>query len=34
MQNAYPNKEAFIALATERMPFGKYKGLRLYENQT
>ncbi len=26
-----PDKEAFIALATERMPFGKYKGLRLMD---
>ncbi len=26
-----PDKEAFIALATERMPFGKYKGLRLVD---
>ncbi|OFZ58571.1 MAG: hypothetical protein A2328_11535 [Bdellovibrionales bacterium RIFOXYB2_FULL_36_6] len=30
-KNIYPNKEAFIALATERMPFGKYKGLRLVD---
>ena len=30
-KNVYPNKEAFIALATERMPFGKYKGLRLVD---
>ena len=26
-----PDKEAFIALTTERMPFGKYKGLRLVD---
>ena len=26
-----PDKEAFIALMTERMPFGKYKGLRLVD---
>jgi len=26
-----PDKDAFIALATERMPFGKYKGLRLVD---
>ncbi len=26
-----PNEKAFIALATERMPFGKYKGLRLVD---
>jgi len=26
-----PEKDAFIALATERMPFGKYKGLRLVD---
>jgi len=26
-----PDKEAFIALATTTMPFGKYKGLRLVD---
>ena len=26
-----PDKDAFIALATERMPFGKYKGVRLVD---
>ena len=26
-----PDKEAFIALATTKMPFGKYKGLRLID---
>lgn len=26
-----PNKEDFIALATAKMPFGKYKGLRLVD---
>ena len=26
-----PDKEAFITLATEIMPFGKYKGLRLVD---
>jgi len=26
-----PEKEAFIALATTKMPFGKYKGLRLID---
>ena len=26
-----PDKEAFIALATTKMPFGKYKGLRLVD---
>jgi uncharacterized protein (DUF3820 family) len=25
------DKEAFIALATAKMPFGKYKGLRLVD---
>ena len=26
-----PDKEAFIALATTQMPFGKYKGMRLVD---
>jgi uncharacterized protein (DUF3820 family) len=26
-----PDKEAFIALATTKMPFGKYKDLRLVD---
>lgn len=26
-----PDKEVFIALTTERMPFGKYQGLRLVD---
>ncbi len=26
-----PDKEAFITLATTKMPFGKYKGLRLVD---
>ena len=26
-----PDKEAFIALATTKMPFGKYKGMRLVD---
>ena len=26
-----PEREAFIALATTKMPFGKYKGLRLVD---
>jgi len=26
-----PDKEAFISLATTKMPFGKYKGLRLVD---
>jgi len=26
-----PDKEAFIALATTKMPFGKYKGFRLVD---
>lgn len=26
-----PDKEAFIALASATMPFGKYKGLRLVD---
>jgi hypothetical protein len=26
-----PDKQAFIALATATMPFGKYKGLRLVD---
>jgi len=26
-----PDKEAFIALATTKIPFGKYKGLRLVD---
>ena len=31
MPSVVPDKEAFIALATEIMPFGKYKGLRLVD---
>lgn len=31
MQSVVPDKQAFIDLATERMPFGKYKGLRLVD---
>ncbi len=31
MHPIIPDKEAFLALATERMPFGKYKGLRLVD---
>jgi len=31
MQQIIPNKEAFIALATTKMPFGKYKVLRLVD---
>ena len=30
-QPIYPDKEAFIALATTTMPFGKYKGSRLVD---
>ena len=30
-QPVYPDKEAFIALATTKMPFGKYKGIRLVD---
>jgi len=30
-QSIYPDKEAFIALATTKMPFGKYKGIRLVD---
>ncbi len=26
-----PNKQLFILLATSKMPFGKYKGLRLID---
>ncbi|MDA3787913.1 MAG: DUF3820 family protein [Desulfobacula sp.] len=29
--NLEPDKTAFIALKTTRMPFGKYKGLRLVD---
>lgn len=31
MKPVTPDKDAFIALATEKMPFGKYKGLRLVD---
>jgi len=30
-QHIQPDPEAFIALATEIMPFGKYRGLRLVD---
>ena len=30
-QPIYPDKEAFIALATTIMPFGKYKGIHLVD---
>jgi len=30
-QPVYPDKEAFIALATTKMPFGKYKGIPLVD---
>ena len=30
-QPIYPDKKAFIALATTKMPFGKYKGIRLVD---
>jgi uncharacterized protein (DUF3820 family) len=30
-QPVYPDKEAFLALATAKMPFGKYKGIRLVD---
>ena len=31
VQPIYPDKKAFIALATTKMPFGKYKGIRLVD---
>ena len=31
IKNSQPDIEEFLALATERMPFGKYKGLRLMD---
>ena len=31
IQPVYPDKKAFIALATTKMPFGKYKGIRLVD---
>jgi uncharacterized protein (DUF3820 family) len=31
VQPVYPDKKAFIALATAKMPFGKYKGIRLVD---
>ena len=31
IQPIYPDKEAFIALATTKMPFGKYKGIHLVD---
>jgi uncharacterized protein (DUF3820 family) len=31
IQPIYPDKKAFIALATTKMPFGKYKGTRLVD---
>lgn len=30
-QPVYPDKKAFIALATTKMPYGKYKGVRLVD---
>jgi len=30
-QHVYPDKKAFIALATTKMPYGKYKGIRLVD---
>jgi uncharacterized protein (DUF3820 family) len=30
-QPIYPDKKAFIALAITKMPFGKYKGIRLVD---
>ena len=30
-QPLYPDKKAFIALATTKMPYGKYKGIRLVD---
>jgi len=30
-ENCTPNKEEFIKLTTMKMPFGKYKGLRLLD---
>ena len=29
--NLKPDKTAFLALSTTRMPFGKYKGIRLVD---
>jgi uncharacterized protein (DUF3820 family) len=31
IQPVYPDKKEFIALATTKMPFGKYKGRRLVD---
>jgi uncharacterized protein (DUF3820 family) len=31
IQPIYPDKKAFIALATTKMPFGKYKGIPLVD---
>ena len=31
MQNLQPDKQEFIKLATMKMPYGKYKGLRLVD---
>ncbi len=31
MQNLEPDKQEFIKLATMKMPYGKYKGLRLVD---
>ena len=30
-QPVYPDKKAFIALAATKMPYGKYKGIRLVD---
>ena len=30
-QPVYPDKKEFIALATTKMPYGKYKGIRLVD---
>ena len=30
-QPVFPDKKAFIALATTKMPYGKYKGIRLVD---
>jgi uncharacterized protein (DUF3820 family) len=30
-QPVYPDKKAFIALATTKMPYGKYKGIPLVD---
>ncbi|MBW2412783.1 MAG: DUF3820 family protein [Deltaproteobacteria bacterium] len=31
IQPVYPDKNAFIAITTVKMPFGKYKGIRLVD---